>query len=71
MDQHYTTEFCIYQLNISAKYISIFPKCFWYNIIPHNVSKIKETEEKVKSESRVTPWTVQSMGFSRPEYWSG
>ena len=32
-------------------------------------------EVKGKSRSRVpltaTPWTVQSMGFSRPEHWSG
>ena len=33
------------------------------------------TEVKSKSLSRVrlfvTPWTIQSMEFSRPEYWSG
>ena len=36
---------------------------------------LKWSEVKWKSLSRVqlftTPWTIQSMGFSRPEYWSG
>ena len=35
----------------------------------------KEAKEKWKSLSHVqlfaTPWTIQSMEFSRPEYWSG
>ena len=34
-----------------------------------------QSERKWKSRSRVwlfaTPWTVQFMKFSRPEYWSG
>ena len=33
-----------------------------------------ESEKKVKSLSRVqllaTPWTIHSMDFSRPDYWS-
>ena len=35
------------------------------------------TDSRVKSESLshaqlfVTPWTIESMEFSRPEYWSG
>ena len=37
--------------------------------------KPKSESVKVKLLSRVrlfvTPWTVQSMKFSRPEYWSG
>ena len=48
-----------------------------YVIIPLNLS-IEETSKvkvKWKSLSRfwlfVTPWTIQSMEFSRPEYWSG
>ena len=41
----------------------------------------KETEEKNKignirnlkkiRDTKGTPWTIQSMEFSRPEYWSG
>ena len=31
--------------------------------------QIHESKMKVKSLSRV-PWTIQSMEFSRPEYWS-
>ena len=34
-----------------------------------------QSEVKWKALSRVqlfaTPWTIQSMEFSRPEYWSG
>ena len=36
---------------------------------------IVEVKGKVKALSRVrlfsTPWALQSMGFSRPEHWSG
>jgi len=32
-----------------------------------------ESESKSPSvvSNSVTPWTIQSMGFFRPEYWSG
>ena len=37
--------------------------------------RVRESKVKCKSLSRVwlfaTPWTIQSMKFSRPEYWSG
>ena len=39
------------------------------------INSEKESEVKWKLLSRVqlfvTPWTIQSMEFSRPEYWSG
>ena len=39
------------------------------------IMAVKERKWKWKSLSRVwlfvTPWTIQSMEFSRPEYWSG
>ena len=38
-------------------------------------SEVKWSEVKWKSLSRIqlfeTSWTIQSMEFSRPEYWSG
>ena len=44
------------------------------NIMLSEKSK-SQSEVKWKSLSRarlfVTPWTIQSMEFSRPEYWSG
>ena len=37
---------------------------------PPYVPKEKSESRSVMSNS-AAPWTVQSMGFSRPEYWSG
>ena len=31
----------------------------------------KESESHSVASDSVTPWTIQSMGFSRPGYWSG
>ena len=43
-----------------------------------SIKKEKKTPKHLESESHsvslrlfVTPWTIQSMKFSRPEYWSG
>ena len=40
-----------------------------------DISSLEESEVKWKLLSHVqlfaTPWTAQSMEFSRPEYWSG
>ena len=33
--------------------------------------KVKESESHSVVSDFVTPWTMESMEFSRPEYWSG
>ena len=37
-------------------------------LVSNTVMKVKV---KVIQSDFVTPWTMQSMKFSRPEYWSG
>ena len=47
------------------------------DVMHSNLLYSKCTDLNVESESRsveydsVTPWTIQSVEFSRPEYWSG
>ena len=38
-----------------------------------NTAECSKTESESRSAvpDSVTPWTIQSMGFSRPEYWTG
>ena len=48
----------------------------WCGRLPRNPAlSLKWSEVKWKSLSRVrliaTPWSIQSMEFSRPEYWTG
>ena len=42
--------------------------------LPLVLSKVPDIDSKLKSLSRVRlsviPWTIQSVAFSRPEYWS-
>ena len=48
--------------------ISLWRGCIW---LPSWLS-VKKSEVKVtQSCSTLTPWTMQSMEFSGPEYWSG
>ena len=39
-----------------------------YHFIPVRIVKVKVTQS---CRLFMTPWTIQSMEFSRPEYWSG
>ena len=41
-----------------------------YLLSPFPPSWKRKVKEKVMSDSSETPWTIQSMEFSRPEYWS-
>ena len=54
--------------------ISLTPKYWWAPGLSPWLSPWRESW-KLNSLSRVrlfvTPWTIQSMDFSRPEYWSG
>ena len=53
--------------------------CGWallkYDLCPDKRRRLGHKQEKWKSLSRVwlfvTPWTIRSMEFSRPQYWSG
>ena len=58
------------RLFVSVLYLIVNPKLFSLHY-----SHIHSADVKVKVLSCVrlfaTPWTIQSMQFSRPEYWSG
>ena len=50
-------------------------RCLWESktqkdAFPPYVPKVKSESRSIMSDS-AAPWTIQSMGFSRPEYWSG
>lgn len=60
------------KINIITSYLCILPEIAYSHISPY---VFEWNEVKWKSLSRVrlfaSPWTIQSMEFSRPEYWSG
>ena len=44
----------------------------WMDAVVGIFSEVSQTEVKVAQSCLfVTPWTIQSMEFSGPEYWSG
>ena len=60
-------------LTSSRPWASVFAHC--NTLAKQYIHKSHESYEKWKLLSRVwlfaTPWTIQSMEFSGPEYWSG
>ena len=42
-----------------------------YDVFGHLEENTDESESRSVMSDSVTPWTMQSMEFSRPEYWSG
>ena len=56
-----------------SKPVELWNKIYWPQIT--EIWKIKMSQWKWKLFNRVwlfeTPWTIQPMEFSRPEYWSG
>ena len=60
------------------KFEQYYSKIKWkecINGIARHTSKvytdISESERCLVMSNSATPWTIQSMEFSRPEYWSG
>ena len=47
-----------------------WPKCWGFNISCDLKVKSESESRSVVSDSE-TPWTIQALEFSRPEYWSG
>ena len=43
----------------------------WYDWLFHRWAKSQHRENHSVTSDSATPWTMQSMEFSRPEYWSG
>ena len=41
------------------------------NSLPYVYTYVKESESRSVVSDSATPWTIQFMDFSRPEYWSG
>ena len=60
--QYYSTDKFIF-LPVTGSFGA--PKCSTH---PHTQS---DSESRSVVSDSVTPWTIQSMEFSRPEYWSG
>ena len=58
-----------------ANTLLLEPRGCWRSQVVGDTCWVEWSEVKWKSLSRVwlfvTPWTIQSMEFSRPEYWSG
>ena len=49
----------------------IFPQNVFKLVLPHTMKVKNESQSHSVVSDSATPWTIESMEFSRPEYWSG
>ena len=66
-------QFCFYSWSLSLTSQSLYSPIFYCQVFFRREIFLKGLKWKSLScvQLFVTPWTVQSMGLSRPEFWSG
>ena len=57
--------------NIYHKAAFKYPVSEYWTPTDHVQNNESESESHSVMSDSATPWTIQSMEFSRPEYWSG